>query len=77
MTNTTRSKAQIFFVDLLSKKILQEKLATRRTNVKRDLRDIIRIFKELEIISSWKRFNNKKGKYFILWKNILNLIKFR
>lgn len=66
-----------FFVDLLSKKILQEKLATRRTNVKRDLRDIIRIFKELEIISSWKRFNNKKGKYFILWKNILNLIKFR
>lgn len=65
------------FKKCLEKAILSDKLASKDTNVRRDLQDILRILKELEIIGDWKQTGTQGGRYPIIWKNILHLIKFR
>lgn len=65
------------FKELLKEAIIAEKLATQDTDVKRDLQDILRIIKELEIFGKWKTSNTKGGMYLINWRKILPLVKFR
>jgi len=62
------------FKDYLTKKMVGEKLATEKTNVMRDLQDIPRILRDLNMMSEWK----KQGliyRYNINWKYVLSLIK--
>ncbi|MCX7908594.1 MAG: hypothetical protein N2560_03640 [Ignavibacteria bacterium] len=65
------------FDRLLSEEIIKEKLATKNTNIIRDLRDIRRILKELDILSSWKKIDNRVGKFTINWNKIIHFIKLR
>lgn len=65
------------FEERLKESMVAEKLAGKGTNIKSDLRDILRILKELEIIGPWKKVNSLGGKHPILWKNIIHLVKFR
>lgn len=62
------------FKEKLSKKIIEEKLATEDTNVIRDLQDIPRILRDLDIISEWKRYGFYY-RYNINWKRVLSLIR--
>lgn len=62
------------FKGLLIKKIYEEKLATKGTNVMRDLQDIPRILRELNIISSWIKIGLVK-RYTINWKYILSVTR--
>ncbi len=61
----------------LEEAILLDKLASKDTNVKRDLKDILGILKELEIIGGWKKVGVQGGKYPVIWKNIIHFVKFR
>lgn len=61
------------FKELLAKKIYEEKLATKETNVMRDLQDIPRILRDLNIISDWTRVG-LVNRYIINWKYILSVI---
>jgi len=58
------------FKNLLKNGIIKEKLATPQTNVIRDLQDILRILKELELIGKWSKY-----KYTINWHKIVELLK--
>jgi hypothetical protein len=60
------------FKELLVKEIYDEKLATKGTNVMRDLQDIPRILKDLNIISDWMRMG-LVNRYIINWKYILSV----
>jgi hypothetical protein len=62
------------FKEKLSKKIIEEKLATEGTNVIRDLQDIPRILRDLDIISEWKKYGFNY-RYNINWKRVLSLIR--
>jgi hypothetical protein len=62
------------FKERLSKKIIEEKLATEGTNVIRDLQDIPRILRDLDIISEWKKYGFNY-RYNINWKRVLSLIR--
>jgi hypothetical protein len=62
------------FKEKLSKKIIDEKLATENTNVMRDLQDIPRILRDLDIISEWKKYGINY-RYNINWKRVLSLIR--
>jgi hypothetical protein len=62
------------FKEKLSKKIIEEKLATEGTNVIRDLQDIPRILRDLDIISEWKKYGFNY-RYNINWKKVLSLIR--
>lgn len=62
------------FKEKLSKKIIEEKLATEDTNVIRDLQDIPRILRDLDIISEWKKYG-LNYRYNINWKRVLSLIR--
>ena len=62
------------FKEKLAKTMVEEKLATKRTNVIRDLQDIPRILKDLKIISNWKKYG-LNYRYNINWKRVLMLIK--
>lgn len=60
------------FKKLLAKKIYDEKLATKGTNVMRDLQDIPRILRDLNIISDWMRLG-LVNRYIINWKYVLSV----
>lgn len=60
------------FKELLVKEIYNEKLATKGTNVMRDLQDIPRILRDLDIISDWMRMG-LVNRYIINWKYILSV----
>jgi len=60
------------FKELLVKKIYDEKLATKGTNVMRDLQDIPRILRDLNIISDWMRMG-LVNRYVINWKYVLSV----
>jgi len=60
------------FKELLVKEIYDEKLATKGTNVMRDLQDIPRILRDLDIISDWMRMG-LVNRYIINWKYILSV----
>jgi len=60
------------FKELLVKKIYDEKLATKGTNVMRDLQDIPRILRHLNIISDWMR-TGLVNRYVINWKYVLSV----
>lgn len=62
------------FKDHLTKKMIEEKLATEKTNVIRDLQDIPRILRDLNIMSDWKKLG-LIYRYNINWKYVLSLIK--
>jgi len=61
------------FKTLLSKEIVNQKLATKDTNVMRDLQDIPRILRDLNILSSWKKLG-LTHRYTINWKHVLSVI---
>lgn len=65
------------FRELLCSKIFEEKLASGGTDVNRDLNDILRILRELNILSDWTKVNMFGGKYNVIWKNVLPYIKYR
>lgn len=60
------------FKGLLVKKIYDEKLATKGTNVMRDLQDIPRILRDLNIISDWMKIG-LVNRYVINWKYVLSV----
>lgn len=62
------------FKEKLAKMIIREKLATKGTNVIRDLQDIPRILKDLKILSGWKKYGFNY-RYNINWKRVLALIR--
>jgi hypothetical protein len=62
------------FKEKLAKVMVEEKLATEGTNVIRDLQDIPRILKDLDILSDWRRYG-LNYRYNINWKKVLTLIK--
>ena len=62
------------FKNLLVKEIINQKLATQGTNVMRDLQDIPRILRDLNILTEWKRIGLAR-RYVVNWKYILSLIK--
>jgi hypothetical protein len=65
------------FKKTLSAKILEEKLATPRTNVHRDLPDVFRILQKLDLITEWIKVDLLGGRFNVKWKNILPFVKFR
>jgi len=65
------------FKKVLSERILKKKLATKNTNVMRDLQDILRILRELGILSDWRKFGLGFGQYSVNWKRTLTLISNR
>ncbi|MBS4027276.1 MAG: hypothetical protein KGZ58_01455 [Ignavibacteriales bacterium] len=65
------------FKSKLENKILEEKLATQKSNVERDLRDVISILHKLNILSDWVKIDLLGGRYNVKWKNILPFVKFR
>jgi len=64
------------FKERLVKKMIDEKLATEKTNVMRDLQDIPRILKDLNLLSDWKQYG-LAYRYSINWKNVLSIIGYR
>ncbi|MBS7616186.1 hypothetical protein KEJ45_03180 [Candidatus Bathyarchaeota archaeon] len=62
------------FKEKLAKAMVEEKMATERTDVIRDLQDIPRILKDLNIITEWKKYGFNY-RYNINWKRVLSLIK--
>ncbi|MCX7879716.1 MAG: hypothetical protein N2517_03555 [Ignavibacteria bacterium] len=56
---------------------MKEKLASQTTNVERDITDILRILRELEVLGDWKKIGPLGGKYPIIWRNLLQFVKFR
>lgn len=62
------------FKEKLAEIIIEEKLATERTNVLRDLQDIPRILKDLNILSDWKKYG-LNYRYNIDWKRVLTIIR--
>lgn len=62
------------FKKALANRMREEKLATEDTNVERDLQDIPRILRELNILSEWKTFGLGYGQYVINWRRALSLI---
>lgn len=64
------------FKEKIVETIRKEKMAGANTNIERDLNDIIRILKELEVLQFIK--NPTNGKFFrINWNKILHFIKYR
>lgn len=61
------------FKNLLSEEIINQKLATEGTNVIRDLQDIPRILRDLNILSTWKSIG-LAHRYTINWRNVLSVI---
>lgn len=61
------------FKNHLVEEILNQKLATSNTNVMRDLQDIPRILRELNILSDWKQIG-LVYRYVVNWKYVLSLI---
>jgi hypothetical protein len=62
------------FKEVLAQKIIEEKLATEKTNVIRDLQDIPRILRDLDILSGWRMFELGYGQYVINWKRALAIL---
>jgi integrase len=62
------------FYEKLTKRIYEEKLATSRTDVKRDVKDIISILKKLGVLSE---LDKKTKKYFVRWNKVLPFVKMR
>lgn len=60
------------FKNHLIDEIINQKLATSNTNVMRDLQDIPRILRDLNIISDWMRMG-LVNRYIINWKYILSV----
>jgi len=60
------------FKGLLVKNIYNEKLATKGTNVLRDLQDIPRILRDLNIITDWMKIG-LVNRYVINWKYVLSV----
>jgi len=61
------------FKNLLIAEIINQKLATTSTNVMRDLQDIPRILRDLNILSDWKQIG-LAHRYIINWKHVLSVI---
>jgi hypothetical protein len=61
------------FKNRLIEEILNQKLATSNTNVMRDLQDIPRILRDLDILSDWKQLG-LAYRYVINWKYVLSVI---
>lgn len=61
------------FKNLLVEEIINQKLATQATNVMRDLQDIPRILRDLNILSDWRSVG-LAHRYIINWKYILSVI---
>ncbi len=61
------------FKNHLIEEIINQKLATSNTNVMRDLQDIPRILRDLNILSEWKQVG-LVYRYVVNWKYILSLI---
>jgi len=53
--------------------IIKQKLATSKTNVIRDLQDIPRILRDLNILSDWTQIG-LAYRYVVNWKYLLSLI---
>jgi len=65
------------FKEKLVQKILAEKMATKKTDVPRDLRDVFSILHKLKLISEWPKGKVKRKAFSIYWKNIFPHVKFR
>lgn len=63
------------FKNLLTRRILEEKLATEETDIERDLSDIPRILRDLNIMSEWKRYGLAGGKYTINWRYVTAILR--
>jgi hypothetical protein len=61
------------FKNLLIEEITNQKLATEGTNVMRDLQDIPRILRDLNVLTSWRRIG-LAHRYVINWKYVLSVI---
>ena len=61
------------FKSLLVEDIINQKLATQGTNVMRDLQDIPRVLRDLNVLSSWKRIG-LAHRYVVNWKYVLSVI---
>jgi hypothetical protein len=61
------------FKNHLIKEILNQKLATSNTNVMRDLQDIPRILRDLNILSDWTKIG-LAYRYVVNWKYVLSVI---
>jgi hypothetical protein len=61
------------FKNLLVQEIINQKLATPNTNVMRDLQDIPRILRDLNIISDWQQVG-LASRHVINWKHVLSVI---
>jgi len=61
------------FKNLLAEEIINQKLATKETNVMRDLQDIPRILRDLNILSNWRRIG-LAHRYVVNWKYVLSII---
>ncbi|MCL6578765.1 MAG: hypothetical protein K6T73_05180 [Candidatus Bathyarchaeota archaeon] len=61
------------FKNYLVEEIIHQKLATPSTNVMRDLQDIPRILRDLNIISDWKRVG-LVYRHVVNWKHVLSVI---
>lgn len=61
------------FKNHLVREIINHKLATPNTNVMRDLQDIPRILRELNILSKWRRVG-LAHRYVVNWKYVLSVI---
>jgi hypothetical protein len=62
------------FKEALKGAILREKLATEQTNIRRDLQDILRILRELNLITDWEKVG-LVGRHNVNWKTIIPLLK--
>lgn len=62
------------FKNQVEKQMIEEKLATEKTNIIRDLQDIPRILHDLNLISEWKK-SGLVYKYNINWKRIVAVIR--
>jgi hypothetical protein len=63
------------FKELLAKKIIEEKLATENTNVMRDLQDILRILRDLGVITEWSTVGHLGGRFNINLKKVSQFLK--
>ena len=61
------------FKNLLSEGMINQKLATEGTNVMRDLQDIPRILRDLDILSSWRKIG-LVHRYVVNWRCVLSVI---
>ena len=61
------------FKNLLVQEIISQKLATEDTNVMRDLQDIPRILRDLDVLSNWRRIG-LAHRYVVNWKYVLSVI---